>query len=1606
MSSQNQNKYDIIRQIQQRLSAQLSPDLVKPVNALAYHFYRESISRELVQAPIDKLCGAIMSLWDFAQQRSNQPAIRAYNPTFEEHGWESRHTIIEIITTDQPFLVSSISMALNAGEFFIHRITHPVIPVIRDGHGNVTDIPDAEDVQANTSFEAVMRFEVARVLDQTVLDDMVQRIKWVLQEVNLAVTDWQPMLKNMKTACDDLAKASVPGLDSHEQQEIVAFLQWVMDSHFTFAGFRAYTLSANPQSPTGKMVLQADKSLGTFRNIDNQTTRELTLSPYLLQRMLAPFPLILTKSTTMSSIHRPAHLDYIGIKRFNKQGQVVGEWRFFGLYSSSAYAAPYQDIPLLRRKAQRLLDTMHIPGNSHKGKILRNILNHYPRDEMLQADYEQLNDTVQGILETQERRQLRLFIRPDIYGRFISALVFVPRDRYNTEVRMRMQEILLQSFNGHSVEFNVQFSEQVSARVHFTIHCENAHEQEYNIDEIEMQMTKAMLSWADNLHLSLQSRVGEAEANRLFRRYGNAFPAGYQADFTVARAAADIQHLESVLAGQTISTYLYRPYTSAGNLHFKVIGRGDFMALSDVLPILEHMGVKVLSAHPYAIKCTDCATCWILDFNIATISAIDLDNNSAKQEFQTTFIEAYQERIENDGFNKLVVAAALTCRQVVMLRAICKYLLQLKVPFSQAYMETTLANNPIITRQLVELFSQRFDPSQPVNEERCQELQQNIQAALDAVANLDEDRILRHYLEVILAMLRTNFYVQDKANNLKAYVSFKLAPERIPTAPQPRPAYEIFVYAPWVEGVHMRGSKVARGGLRWSDRREDFRTEILGLVKAQMVKNSVIVPSGAKGGFVAKRLPVSAEREQIQAEVEYCYRTFISGLLDITDNLVDQQLTPPSQVLRYDDDDPYLVVAADKGTATFSDLANEVAMSYGFWLGDAFASGGSNGYDHKKMGITARGAWESVKRLFKELSIDTQQQNFTCIGIGDMSGDVFGNGMLLSKHIRLIAAFNHQHIFIDPTPDAASSFVERQRLFNLPRSNWLDYDTQLISKGGGIYSRSAKVIELTTEAKQALGIEKQRLTPNELVKHILQAPVDLLWNGGIGTYVKASSETHGDVGDKANDSVRINANQLRCKVIGEGGNLGFTQLSRIEFARRGGLVTTDASDNSAGVDCSDHEVNIKIVVDQVVNQGDLTQKQRNKLLADMTDHVASLVLKHNVQQSQILSLINAKGVQLLNDQTRLLRLLEKEKHLKRKLEYLPNEDQLQERAQAQEGLTRPELSVLLAYSKIHLSDALKEEQIGSDPYFAQQIQDYFPSPLIERCLSAVEQHPLHNEIIASHVTNIVGNRMGPSFIMRVQEQANCSALSIVRAFFAATQLFNIDQIWQAVDQLTTEVSYPTQCNLYSALQEMTEKVTLWLLRHGGHPLDVEATVQKYLPGLTYIRQQLHSLLQGELATTFQQRVSHYSAQHVPESIAAACASLSFEYNSLDIVHLALQEQQDVNHAAQLFFALEEKLTLQWLRTSISALPQRNVWQRKARNTLADELDSALSQVTCHVQQQIAHEQEQILPCLDNWLAQKTNTLRHSQSIWADIQSSAEPDLAMLSVAVRELHNLA
>ena len=1584
------------------------------VSAFTARYYSGTSYDDLVEREASDLYGAAVAHLNFGRQRApGESKIRVYNPQLKQHGWQSTHTIVEIVTDDMPFLVDSVRMVLNGRGLTSHLVVHPVVRFHRGEGGGIDAVLPHDGASEGSIVEAVIHIEVDRQTEQGALNAMAVEIRGALGDVRAAVEDWDDMRAALRRAIEELQ--SPPLVDSGDLDEVRAFLQWIEDNHFTFLGYGAYRIEKG--ADRDRLVVESGTGLGLLRDEKGQGCEAfLNLPPPCRSEWRLPEALVLTRANSRSTVHRPSYLGYVGIKRFDAGGKVCGEHRFLGLYTAAAYHRVPRDIPLLRRKAADAIELAGYPPNSHATKALENIIDTFPRDLLFQISPEELFDMSVGILHLQERQRIRLFVHPDRFGRFYSCIVYVPRDRFNTQIRLVIQGILEQTFGGVDTEFTVHLSESVLARLYFVIRVDPKRPPSYDIDALERRLLAVSRTWADDLHDALLDSFGEEYGARLFLRYGEAFRADYRETYSAKVAVLDIEKMERIGRDDAIETSLYRPLEAREDLlRFKLFQIGRPVPLSDALPMLENMGLKVEYEHPSKIKRADAPRVWLHNFGLLHGEGPEFDPARVSETFRAAFARIWSGEVENDGFNRLVLRAGTGWREIVILRAYCKYLCQAGVTFSQAYMVDTLAANPRVAAMLVELFHIRLDPAgqdDALGEEEAARarlgaelaMMTRIAAALDEVANLDEDRILRGYLGVILATLRTNYFQRNSDGSLKPYVSFKLDPHKIAELPEPRPMYEIFVYSPRVEGVHLRGGPVARGGIRWSDRREDFRTEVLGLAKAQMVKNAVIVPVGSKGGFFAKKMPASPDREVVQAEGIACYRIFIRGLLDLTDNLAGAEVVPPPGVVRHDGDDPYLVVAADKGTATFSDIANALAQEYGFWLGDAFASGGSRGYDHKGMGITARGGWESVKRHFREFGIDSQNTDFTVIGIGDMGGDVFGNAMLLSRHIRLVGAFNHLHVFIDPDPDPESTFRERERLFALPRSGWDDFDRSALSAGGGIYPRSAKSIRLSPEARRALSIDCESLTPAALITAMLQAPVDLLWNGGIGVYVKSRHESHADVGDRANDPVRVNGDELRCRIVGEGGNLGFTQLGRIEFAASGGRVNTDAIDNSGGVDCSDREVNIKVLLNDVTSSGEMTEKQRNQLLAQMTGEVAELVLHNNYYQTQALSIAASQAASLLEVHSRLISRLERDGELDRSIEFLPGADEIAERLAARDGLFTPEISVLMAYVKIGLFQRLLASALPDEPFAANELRAYFPRALRKRYSRLMPAHRLAREITSTVIANEMVNRCGISFAYRLGQETGADDADIARAYIVAREVYGMGGTWGAIEGLDNMIDADVQVSMLRETRKLVERAARWLLRNRSRPLDIERDIEHFTDGVTTLRRSLRDLVADASRAAIDSAVSRLVERGVPGALALEVASGGELLSALDVVEVAKSAAISVEVAASVYFTLGETLDLHWLRDQIVALPRENRWQALSRAALRDDLYAQLSALTSD---SLRLDIGEATPTerVDAWLEQNRVPVARCREILGDLESVGRVDFTMLSVAMGEIHTL-
>ena len=1599
-----------VDQVAALLRAKLGAAQGAVLDAFAREYFGQVDPEDLAEREVPDLYGAVLSHWNFARRREpGQIRVRAFNPTVAEHGWQSTHTIVEIVNDDMPFLVDSVTMEVNRHGLTLHLIIHPVLAVDRGADGTLAGL--AGTVDASARRESMIHVEVDRVPEAARLEALGADIARVLGDVRQAVEDWPKIVGRVHAIVEGL-RLQPPPIDRQELDEGLAFLEWLADNHFTFLGSRSHDLVVEGGEDALRIV--PDSSLGILREASEAHAKVVAsgfaaLPPEVRAYARRPELLVVTKSTARSTVHRPGYLDYIAVKRFGADGQVSGEERFLGLFTSTAYSASPTQIPLLRRRIASVVARAGLAPGSHAGKAMINILETYPRDELFQTSDDELLRTATGILHLGDRQRFRLFIRRDPFERFLSCLIFAPRENYTTELREKWQQILVKAFNGSSSEFNVHLSESVLARIQITVRTRPGHIPEYEPREIEQRLVASARRWDDDLKSALIEEAGEARGNALLRRFGHAFPAGYRSEFAARSAVPDIELMATMSEAEPIAMSLYRPLEAPpGALRFKLMQLGAPLTLSGSLPMLEHMGLKVLDEHPYRVEPQGSAPVWIHDFGLDSgLGDAEIEIDTLRPVFEQAFGAILRGEVDNDDFNRLVLRARLPADRIVILRAYAKYMRQIGFALSQSFIEATLSAHPQLARSLVALFDARFDPqARDGAQARAEALVAEIERALEDVENLSEDRVLRQYLGLILATTRTNDGCRDAAGRRRAFLSFKFDSSRVPGLPEPKPMFEIFVYSTRFEGVHLRGGRVARGGLRWSDRPEDFRTEVLGLVKAQMVKNTVIVPVGSKGGFVLKKAPPASDREAFLAEGVACYKDYLRGLLDITDNLSGTQVVPPPRVVRHDGDDPYLVVAADKGTASFSDYANAISKEYGFWLGDAFASGGSVGYDHKAMGITARGAWESVKRHFRELGVDTQTTDFTVAGIGDMSGDVFGNGMLLSRHIRLVAAFDHRHVFLDPNPDAARSFVERERLFALPRSSWADYDASLISAGGGVHARSAKAIAITPEVRAALGIAEgvDSLTPTELVNAVLKAPVDLIYNGGIGTYVKSSGESHAQVGDRANDALRVDGRELRCKVFGEGGNLGCTQRGRIEYALAGGRINTDAIDNSAGVDTSDHEVNIKILLGLAVAEGEMTEKQRNALLPEMTDEVAALVLRDNVFQTQVLSVTGRIAPQMLDAQLRFMQFLEKAGRLNRAIEYLPTDEQIAERRAAGLGLTSPERAVLLAYSKIWLYDELLASPLPDDPWVATALVRYFPHALRERFAQWMPRHPLKREIIAAYVTNSMLNRVGSTYAYRLVESTGAQAHEVVRAYLMSRDIFGLVDLWREIEALDNVASDEVQARMLIHISAQLERGTTWLLRSRRLGDDMGQTIAYFKPGVEALSARLRELQDGDANAHVEAAVQDYAAQGVPHDLALRVATFDSLHATLDIAELAADAGEPVALVAAVHFEIGNRLGLPWLRERIAGLPGDQHWRMLAKVAMQDDL-SALQRA---ISAAILAGGAAATPAADRlaaWQHANGRALERAARLIAELRAVAQPDSAMLSVTLRELRAL-
>ena len=1575
----------------------------------ARRLYERVADKDLAAAPPELRGAAAAALLAFARRRLPGIAkVRVFNPALADHGFENRHTIVQIVNDDMPFLVDSIANEFNRREIAVHLLAHPVMAVRRDLDGDLGEL--ASEAGEGAPRESLMLIEIDRQADPALLDELAAALTRVLAEVRLAVEDWRALRQACLDAIEDLAPGRSPDFAEHEE-----FLRWLEANHFTFLGHRRYRYVEDATQSGGiRYEIMPGSALGILQRDEVRLFDEGVGGGEAMARFAkGADKLLIVKTDRDALVHRSGAMDCVIVKTHDQDGRVTGERRLVGFFTSAAYHAMAQHVPLLRARVEGVVRRAGLDANSHDGKALLAILESYPRDELFQIDDDTLYDHALGILQLQERRQVALFTRRDAVGRFATCLVFAPRERFDAALSERFKAILEKAWNARiTAVTGLASDESALAHALYTLKLAQPDSASPDIAALEHALVDAATSWNDRLRASLEAGLGEAEGRAAARKWRSFFPATYREEFTAQHAVADLELLQASLAGRAFGVRLAREKGQpARRFTLRLFHPKGPIALSDILPLAENLGLRVLSEAPFRLRTSDDTgevALQVLTVETADGSAVDLEVSGTR--FADALGKLWSNDLENDGLNRLVLRAGLAWRDIAVLRAYAKYLRQAGLPFSQDYMERALVAYPAIAGSIVELFVARFDPALGAADSEARKAQieaidATLAAELDSVTTLDEDRILRRFLNAVRCTLRTNYW-QDKE-----WISFKVDSRAIDELPAPRPLVEIFVYSPRMEGIHLRGGRVARGGIRWSDRREDFRTEILALMKAQMVKNAVIVPVGSKGGFYVKRPPVGGTREQIQAEGIACYQTLIRGMLDITDNYVGSGIQPPAHVVRHDGDDPYLVVAADKGTATFSDIANALARDYGFWLDDAFASGGSAGYDHKKMGITARGAWESVKRHFRELGTDIQRTPFTVTGVGDMSGDVFGNGMLLSKEIKLVAAFDHRHIFLDPTPDPAASWAERQRLFDLPRSSWMDYDKNLISTGGGIFDRTAKSIALSPEARAALGIETPAITPVELMRAILKAPVDLLYFGGIGTYVKASSETNADAGDRASDPLRINAADIRAKVIGEGANLGFTQKGRIEAALAGRRINTDALDNSAGVDTSDHEVNIKIVTGEAITRGALRPADRDALLFSMTDEVGTLVLRHNYQQSLSVSITEAQAGEEHDRLERFMRALERQGRLDRAVEFLPDTAAMRARGLNKQYLTRPELCVLLAYAKIDLNDEILQSDLPDDPLLEGELLRYFPAALQEKFEPAIRSHRLRREIATLQVVNSLVNRCGPTFVRSVGQRTGASAAAIARAFAVVRDAWKLRDLWPDIEALDSSLKAEAQLRMLVATQRFLTRSVQWTLRRLPQPIDTLAATEQLGAAVAALGDLPSSLIGEAESAALAERAAAFEAMGAPAEVARRAAALETLAGAGDLMLAARANGCNIEDAARVYFKLGERLSLAALGIGAQKLPREGQWPSQAAVSMLDELAALHADLLASVLRSAGPRGTEQGGAADpdaalaRWSEPRQLALERVDRLKEELAAAGQLDLAMLSVATAELRAL-
>ncbi len=1593
----------LIKSIENKLDGKIA----KSANAKDFiqRFFGQAIVDDLARYDVGSLTEMANAAFEFAATR--KPGRHKLRLLDLGHDGEA-DTVIEILNDDMPFLVDSVLGLLSERGIEIELVLHPLLFVHRDGSGKLKQVLDRSHRDApGIVKESFIHIHIRRIAGNKQRKALENELSDVLKDIRTVVLDWRPMVDRLKGVVAGF-QSSPPPVPVDELAESIQFLDWLADNHFTLLGIREYAFVGG--SKAGELQAVPDSGLGILRDPDVQVLRRagllVSITPEVRDFLMQPAPLIITKANVRATVHRRVHMDYIGIKRFDEKGKLTGEVRLVGLFTSAAYTRSPSYIPMLRRKIAYVVEQSGFNPESHSGKALLNVLESYPRDELFQIDPETLLEFAIGILQLDERPRTRIFARYDKFDRFVSALVFIPRDRFNTAVRKRVADYLTEIFDGRISAFYPAFPEGALVRIHYIVGRNETPTPQPEMSEVEAAVAEIVRTWDDHLEDELIGKHKVDAGTLLVARYRDAFSAAYQEAFAPGEALGDIARMERIKAPGDLTIDFHRlPHDADTVIKLKLYHVGAPIPLSDRLPILENMGLRAINERSYLVNRAagdENDEIWMHDIVMETADGSTVDLDGAKDVLEACFLAVWHGEAESDGYNTLALRERIGWRDIAMLRTISRYLRQAAIPFSNVYMWSTLLQHSSIASMLVELFHVRFNPANEKGRDKAEKrLVKKIETALDQVSSLNEDRVLRRFTNLVTSALRTNFFQPDDNGRPKSAIAIKIDSSKVDSLPAPRPFAEIFVYSTDVEGIHLRGGMIARGGLRWSDRPEDFRTEVLGLAKAQQVKNAVIVPVGAKGGFVPKKLPMDAGREAIQEEAIRCYKIFISSLLDVTDNLQGEKVVPPLEVVRHDGDDPYLVVAADKGTATFSDIANGISEDRGHWLGDAFASGGSAGYDHKKMGITARGGWEAVKRHFREMDIDIQSTPFTVVGCGDMSGDVFGNGMLLSKKIKLVAAFDHRDIFLDPDPDPAESFVERKRIFGLARSSWRDYSEKLISKGGGIHSRSDKSISLTPEVQALLKIEAKQATPTELIQALLKAPSDLLWFGGIGTYIRATTESNADAGDRANDSLRITAPEVGAQVIGEGANLGLTHRARIEFASVGGRVNTDAVDNSAGVNSSDIEVNIKIALGAAEAAGKLTRKVRNKLLADMTDEVAALVLRNNYQQTLSLTLMQVRSLDDISYHARFMRDLEGQGLLDREIEFLPDDATMADREAHGVPLTRPELAVLLAYAKITLYDKLLASKVPDDRYLGAELNKYFPVRLQKKFPDEIAGHKLRREIIATMLANSMINRGGATLINRLMDETGADVAEIAAAFAMARDSFGLTALNGEIDQLDNKISSETQIGLYLDLQEGLRRQTAWFLRNASMKTGLEKQIIHYRTGLETLAKHMDKVLPKEAAERVADAEAALIADRVPKALAARIARLRYLARGPDIVLVATQTKRPVEAVASVFFGIGVRLGVDQLAARAGRVEVSDYFDRLALGRAGESMFATQRSLVAEILRGANSKADPLAA----WAKTNAEVLERTERAMSEMIDSGDLTLAKVAVAGSYLQDL-